>query len=77
MLRHSKTAAPTELLLVNMDVVNVHLLIVGSNLSTELSDELPSFPPSAYKILFICATSCVDLKKKKRKYLDFFFFKFK
>lgn len=64
MFKHSKTAAPTELLLVNIDVVNVHLLIVGSYRSTELRDELPSFPPSAYSKLLICDTSWVDLKFK-------------
>jgi hypothetical protein len=61
MLRHSSTPAPTELRRVNIDVTSVHLLSFGSYRSTELSEELPSFPPRAYRLPSICTTSCVDL----------------
>lgn len=66
-LKHSKTAAPIELRRVTMLFTTVHLFNCGSNFSTEFSDELPSFPPSAYKFLSISTTSCVDLQKKKNK----------
>lgn len=48
-LKHSSTAAPIELRRVTMLLIMVHLLSCGSYFSTELSDELPSLPPNAYK----------------------------
>lgn len=64
-LKHSKTAAPTELLLVSIDVIKVHLFNRTSYFSTEFSEELPSFPPSASKLPSQATTSCVDLKTKQ------------
>lgn len=48
-LKHSRTAAPIELRRVAILLTIDHLLSCGSYFSTELSDELPSFPPNAYK----------------------------
>lgn len=60
-LKHSRTAAPTELRRVTMLLTMVHLFNCVSYFSTEFNDELPSLPPSAYKKLSISTTSCVDL----------------
>lgn len=46
-LKHSKTAAPTELRLVTMLLTMVHLFDCVSYFSTEFNEELPSLPPSA------------------------------
>lgn len=64
-LKHSNTAAPTELLLVSIEDIKVHLFKRTSYFSTEFSDELPSFPPRASKLLSQATTSCVDLKHKQ------------
>lgn len=47
--KQSRTDAPTELLLVAMDVTIVHLFRFVSYFSTELRDDEPSLPPIAYK----------------------------
>lgn len=59
-LKHSKTAAPTELLLVTIDDTMVHLFCSGSYFSTEFNDEDPSLPPRAYKNPSTSITSWVD-----------------
>ncbi len=48
-LKHSRTAAPMELLLMNILVTMVHLLSSTSYLSTEFNELEPSFPPSERK----------------------------
>jgi hypothetical protein len=44
-LKHSRTAAPIELLRINMLVTIDHLLSATSYLSTEFNELDPSFPP--------------------------------
>ena len=66
-MKHSSTEAPIELRRVSMEVTIVHLFTFGSYRSTELSDEEPSLPPSAYRNPFASTTSCVDLWIKWHK----------
>lgn len=48
-LKHSRTAAPIELLRINMLVTIDHLLSATSYLSTEFNELDPSFPPDDRK----------------------------
>lgn len=61
-LKQSSTEAPIELRRVTIDETIVHLSSCGSYFSTELSDDEPSLPPSAYRKPSTSMTSCVDLQ---------------
>ena len=53
-LKHSRTADPIELLLMNMEVTIDHLLSATSYRSTEFNELDPSFPPTEIENTIKC-----------------------